>query len=387
MTKRECLRRIHQIIESKKDSYLNNSSLLSGYAGVLLFLVYYQQVYPSDSNKKLISRIVEQLVSEINFDNLRYSDGVSGILWSLNHLEEKFGYKLGIKEYIIRLADELCRNKEELILDPSLDFLHGLLGIHNLLGRLNDHEFNDLMDRLVIQNAVRTQDGTYWLESLGSEKKIINTSLAHGQASFLIYLAYRIPNLNKKRKEEIIELLSSAVTFYNTIELVNSNSLYPSIVVKNEFSRSSRLAWCYGDLGIAVAQLYASSVLKDGELQMKAICLAINSTDRKKRKETGILDQGFCHGSAGVSHLYSYLYRNTGMEIFDVASEFWMNHTLKNLFKEEGIYKADRGDDGFQESYGLLDGLSGIGLCLVGNIFPDLNSWEEAFYLKSVQYE
>lgn len=383
MTKRECLRKIYEVIESKKELFLTSSSFLNGSPGVLLFLVYYRSLAEDERADSLIKEISGQLLAELSLDNIRYSDGLCGILWVLNHLEEEFGLNFKLDQFVHHFKNELQLNSGELRKQASLDFLHGILGLQFTIDQFGKNELSLLTEKLVFEKAIKTKEGTYWIEEMGSDEGIINTSLAHGQASIISYLADRHQQLKGKEKRRVESLLKAAIQYYETIELVDSISIYPSYIKPNQFSTLSRLAWCYGDLSIACALLYCSKILEDPILNAKAIGIAINTTSRKSEEETGIKDLGFCHGSAGVSHLYSYLYRHTGIEVFANASEYWLRYTLSRLFKDEFNYKAYRVDEGWQESYGLLDGLTGIGLTLLCNIYPTYTNWEEAFYLKS----
>lgn len=388
MNDKERLKYIFDLIAKKREQYEDNPSFMSGTPGVMLFLAYYHQ-YSSDPKALSLLQSLYSSISWSDFEsNIRYSDGLSGFFWVCVHIEKHFQLRLEVLDELNEFVSQIENRKAELANEASMDFLHGLLGLQLLFQDCGEEGLSKSIDQLVFREAKSSPNGTYWLESLGSEKDCINTSMAHGLAANINYLSSRIASYQGFKRDKIVQLIRSTVDFIKSIELSDEDSLFPSFIIEGEDSKSSRLAWCYGDLSIACALLYASSILNDNSIRTYAIQVAAKTVDRKSRKDSGVADLGFCHGSSGLIQMYSYFYRGTSLQIFSNASLFWKAFTEREFEKETNIYRAYRGpEEGWQESYGLLDGIAGVGLALISSTSSHLSSWEEAFYLKSIRDE
>jgi hypothetical protein len=150
----------------------------------------------------------------------------------------------------------------------------------------------------------------------------------------------------------------------------------------------TRLAWCYGDLGVSLALFAAARALGDARLKTTAMDLAILTTARDG-PDTQIEDAGFCHGAAGAGHLYGRLYAATGEPRLLLAARRWFDATL-------AFYRPGEGSCGFSSYYptnddatfhshsdpGLLMGASGIGLALLSASRPITPAWDRYFLVR-----
>ena len=69
-----------------------------------------------------------------------------------------------------------------------------------------------------------------------------------------------------------------------------------------DYSEPSRLAWCYGDLGIAAVLLSAARAADNATWEREAIQIARLAAQRTLAN-SGVQDAGLCHGSAGIAPL------------------------------------------------------------------------------------
>lgn len=72
------------------------------------------------------------------------------------------------------------------------------------------------------------------------------------------------------------------------------------------------------------------------------------------------------------------------MEECKEAAEYWIEKTLEMARFEDGAagYKTWHGNDnGFEKEYGLLEGISGIGLVLLSYISDTEPVWDECLLL------
>jgi hypothetical protein len=114
---------------------------------------------------------------------------------------------------------------------------------------------------------------------------------------------------------------------------------------------SSRLAWCYGDLGIAAMLASAASVRKDQALEQwwrELVAQRLTQPERTWR----LADDALCHGRAGVLHILQRLagrgWNCSGAEQVAASLVHRMGH--------------GRPTPETPDAYGLIDGLAGIAL-------------------------
>jgi lantibiotic modifying enzyme len=151
-------------------------------------------------------------------------------------------------------------------------------------------------------------------------------------------------------------------------------------------SHYSRLGWCYGDLGISQAILSASGVMENKDWKDTAIKIFIHSGHRKDVRRNSVHDAGLCHGSIGVAHIFCRLYRKTGMEVFNEAAKYWYRKTLEySIFGDTCAgYKHLIFPDKkrvWVNNFGLLAGITGIGLGIMSYLDHELTSWDECLLL------
>jgi lantibiotic biosynthesis protein len=167
-------------------------------------------------------------------------------------------------------------------------------------------------------------------------------------------------------------------------------SYFPSVTEEtSKLSKSSRLAWCYGDLGVAISLWHAGKTLNNAIFVNEAIEIIENSTKRIDIDECMVWDAGLCHGSAGVAHIYRQFYHNTGIESFSKASDYWNNITINNLCNhDDGLagFKTRHFDKKTSQwcwikDYGFLTGIAGIGLSIISNVSETKLSWDEGLLI------
>jgi hypothetical protein len=144
--------------------------------------------------------------------------------------------------------------------------------------------------------------------------------------------------------------------------------------------RPSRLAWCYGDLGIAAA-LLGTDRKEALELGRKAAAYPVD--------QAGIKDAGLCHGAAGVAHLFNRLYQASGDPVLAEAARGWFKRTLDLRRPQEGIagflaWDADDRDElGWRSDPGFLLGAAGIGLALLSAATGTVPAWDRVLLVSA----
>lgn len=375
---------VFKINEELKNNTKSNYNLYSTNGGQLLFQYLTAKLKVKNSSE-FENSLTDFLKNFDKTDNVSFSSGVSGNLWLINYFIEEGiidDLLLDIKEQVksvLQYVDEF--NKQ-----GNYDFLHGSLGllfVSNYCRKLLGDNFVKTRIDSVLEGLQTSEKGFYFNNWMGVYKNIditksINFSLSHGLASAVIVLSK-----NKEGKEAVKGILKYIKTYKSKNK--DTLSLYPSVVEKGKkIEYNSRLAWCYGDLGIAIAFWQAGKLLSNELWKKEAIEIMIHASTRTDLKKNKIVDAGFCHGTSGIAHIFNRFYKETKLEIFNKARKYWLEQTFI-ILKENKVenFKSWQGDNGWVKDNGLLEGVSGVGLVLLGfltNEISDLN-WDKCVLL------
>jgi hypothetical protein len=134
--------------------------------------------------------------------------------------------------------------------------------------------------------------------------------------------------------------------------------------------KPARLAWCYGDPGVAAALLWAARCVGEPGWEREARAIARRAA-RRPPEEAGVVDAGLCHGAAGLGHLFNRLFQATDEPELAEAARFWFERTLalRRPGHRVGGYRAWQPADDSGRTWradpGLLTGAAGIALALL----------------------
>lgn len=374
---------------SRKVKYNNgNVSLFEGQTGQIIYLSYYSHCKQDNDITNEVQNILDEYLSNfINSDDINptYSAGIIGVLAGVKHLNDKNFIKVNYEELQYELKQYILKSLDFMLKNNKLDFLYGAVGI-GIFSIHNDfcvEEINNKIISYLASNKITYENSYSWnmLIRKGNEYGE-NIGLAHGISSIIIYLC----KLYQKKKDDTLikELISKACNFIMSNKNTNSNviSVFPTINQKlSADNLQSRMAWCYGDLGIALALWNAGKILNNDELMRFSLSVFDNCTERKELNITMIHDACFCHGSSGVAQIFRRMYYETGEKKYLQAADYWIKETLKLytnapscfLFYANGIYK---------NMYDLLSGISGVGLALLSNDNNiSTSDWDKLFLL------
>jgi hypothetical protein len=134
-------------------------------------------------------------------------------------------------------------------------------------------------------------------------------------------------------------LLEGAVTWLLAHSVpTEAGPTFPVWVAPGFEPSPARCAWCYGDPGIAAALLVAARGVGDADWEQAAVALACRAAERPA-SDTGIVNACFCHGTAGLAHLYNRMFQATGERTLRRAALYWLERTL-------GFYRLARDTGG-----------------------------------------
>ncbi len=214
-----------------------------------------------------------------------------------------------------------------------------------------------------------------------------NLGVAHGIPG-IIQLISEISATNIIDQERSSRLLEGSVQWLMLQRRpLGSRSTFSSWIVPGEESSDSRLAWCYGDMGIlaVLLQVARRAGREDWHECAKNIldhCLAWPPED------SGVGDAPLCHGAAGVAHIFNRIYHSEGdTRCLDAALQ-WFERALAMRRTEGGVggfFSLTRPQPShgivWEPSAAFLDGAVGVALALLAALTPVEPVWDRLLLL------
>lgn len=387
--------RVHEIAEcifkAMECNEFKNSDLglLSGQTGIIIFCSHYLKEYPNKRKAKILdvhlNSYFDQLTEGVQL--FTYCSGLAGVLGGLRYLNETELYSVDYsdieKSYVAFLQRFALRN----IAAMDYDYLHGALGVIKYFH--NDSTFVNMS--LMLLDQMADKDGIIykWKSHVGMERTVgYNISLSHGISSIIAVLSdlnYELIN-----HEMRVQLITNACNYIMSQEINprKYGCYFPSTSLETpEPFHRSRMGWCYGDLGVAVALWQAGKLLNNEQWKSKALEVCIFSSQRRRAEDCMILDAELCHGTASLAMMFEYMNQQTGNALFRETRDYWIMQTLGIAGHKDGLagYKTWHGSDrGWSNEYGILDGISGIGMMLM-SVLPKWSGgyeWMKFFMLQ-----
>jgi lantibiotic modifying enzyme len=379
------------------------ASLANGAAGLAIFYSYLSRSSSREKNSESALNYLEQATRAIIagvVDTPSLFLGLSGVAWVIQHLQPHLIGK-SAAVFQTQVETELLSALWRWPTKSSYDLLTGLVGVGvYFLERLPTKAavagLEAIIDRLEA-DAEHSHDGVTlrtrsanlprW-QSDRAPRGWYDLGMAHGIAGVIAFLA----EVHGKgiRTRSVSCLLDRLVEWLLAHER-QSDSLaaFQKWVVPGSSSRkgtASRVAWCYGDLGIALAILKAGYNTSDSTWKKEAIDLAHRASLRISPKASGVRDACLCHGAAGNGHLFNRLFQRTHIQEFKRAAVYWFAQTLALRRPGAGVAgyltwtgstrSRIPGGRGWVADPGVLTGAAGIGLTLLSAIQPIEPAWD-----------
>lgn len=390
----EKLAEISSVLLENTGKLENNIGLMGGKIGVALYFFYYARLCGEDKYADFAVDLISEIFDVINNDFTYHTlaGGLAGIGWSIELLAQNEFIDTDTNEVLESLDPYLHKAMIFDIQNENYDFLHGAVGNGTyFLSRLSNPQSKDYISELVDELeklSEKEEDGARkWLSVLDREsgKKGYNLSLSHGVAAIIAFLGKVVEaGINK---EKALMLLNGAVQYMLKFRLDRKKfaSHFPSWISEEDPLSQSRMAWCYGDLGIGISLWHTARSVGNKEWEKLAVKVLKDSTTRRDLKENAVIDAGLCHGAAGLMHIYNRAYHNTGLDVFKDTTLYWTEQTL-NLGKHEDSYAGYKAwhtekYGGWQNEAGFLEGVAGIGLAFISVISDIEPAWDRCLFI------
>lgn len=373
---------IYAAIKTEQTS--SNIGLLGGECGKILFLFEYGKVFEKKEVFALINTKLEKIFNEVNSGNFdySYSEGLAGLGWLFNYLAKNDRNGFDFTDSL-ELFDEILPNiMLKKFKQNDFDFINGALGIANyLMLRLDSKQVTNALQKSIAILKNNKKGFASWISNEGSET-VYNLGLAHGIPSILYYLVKHKQNGLFFDDNLINETIDFLISSMQNIE--SNNYYFPYFAkTKNHIAHDSRLGWCYGDLSIGLLLLTIAQKNKLPVIEEVALKILDNCTKLTKPEITKVVDAGLCHGFSGIFYMFTKAYRLTGKKQFFDSSCYWLEKTLNFAKPDEKCagYQAFNGvSNKWIHDFGLLEGISGIGLALIATLSNN-SFWDECLML------
>lgn len=382
--------KIHEIARTinKRTGISEDYGLLNGLGGYALFLYHYEKLYSTES-QQTNQTIENMIISTAQFAGTHsYCSGVSGVCYLLEYFKKKQFIEVDIDQdtttYISEAVDVEIKNS-------NYEFLYGLMGITNYMLTNIDLHYNDIKKIIEYLNTskevyyINCQRHYRWPSPLEGNSEY-NLSLSHGISSIVVILS-KIYKTCLFDQEVIKDLLIGTINYILSqrinVDEVGSFFSYKSDI-NGSIIRKSRLAWCYGDLGIAVSVYQAGIMLHNRDWVSESLkILRYSAINRRSLEDNLVCDAGICHGTAGLAHVFYKMWWNTNDLAFKSATDYWINKTIEMSSFDDGLagYKSLHYNTYWVNNASLLEGIAGIGLVLLSYLESENSDWEQCILL------
>jgi hypothetical protein len=328
--------------------------------------------------------------------------GVTGVGWVAEHVCTVLEVS-GEDETDAEPSDPL-EDVDALVLDrlrqsswaDPYDLIRGLVGIGvYLLERLPVARASQGLE-LVLQQleaiAVHSQDGIAWYtppEHLPEYKRQrhpaghYDLGVAHGVAGVIYLLAELVHHdVDVARSRSLLE--GAVAWLLARQRSPDSVSRFGAVFVPDEPIEDTRLAWCYGDLGIAAVLHHAARRVGRDEWNRVARNLFDHCLHWPPDRDW-IADACLCHGALGVAHLFNRVYQEDGDRTYREAAVRWYQRGLAMREPGAGIggFRAvtPQPVKSLTPDLSLLMGAPGAALALVSAFAAVEPQWDRILLL------
>jgi lantibiotic modifying enzyme len=365
-----------------------NPSLAGGISGLALLHCYLAQSQRGPDHAALAGRHLHRAITAVADSPTcaaLYS-GLTGVGWALAHLQGRLP-DLDGEDDLAAIDKALLSHLDQSPWRDDYDLIGGLVGFgvygSERLPRPAALACLECVAERLAETAEHRAEGITWWTNpawLPAEARArypqgyYNLGLAHGVPGVIALLG-QVSSVAAARARP---LLDGAVRWLLAQQLPGG---YPHWVGPEGTDRPGRLAWCYGDPGVAAALLLAARCVGEPAWEREARAVARRAAGRPP-DQAGVMDAGLCHGAAGLGHLFNRLFQATGDPSFAEAARAWFERALLMRRPGRGVggYEAwQPGDDGapaWVADPGLLTGSVGIALALLAATTAIEPAWD-----------
>lgn len=390
------LDRLAAALEQEEVLQVLTPGLSRGLAGVALFYGYLAQARPGDGWDELTLDLLGRAVEGLREGVLKagFFTGFSGVAWVVDHLQARlFGGEEDFNQSIdAALLDHLENGPKPAVYDLVRG--HVGMGVYGL-GRLHRWSGGAIVAKVLErleEASTEAPEGITWLtphallpdwQQAGNPGGYYDLGVAHGIPGIVALLGQALEaGVAPVRARRLLEGAVSWL-FHHQLPLGEETRFARTISAQGVPEPThSRVGWCYGDLGIAVALLGAARRAGRSDWETEALDMALTAAGRR-REDCAVRDAALCHGAMGAVRLFDRLHRCTGDLRFREAARGWVQGAMA-YWQPRGNgqeFRFERPELTPEESpwsveAGFLVGSAGVGLGLLSALSPVEPAWD-----------
>jgi len=371
-----------------------DSSLGSGAAGLAVLFAYLAKARSGAEEEATAKRYLDQAirsVSEVEAPASLYA-GLTGVAWAAAHLQ-RFFPDLDSQSIAAEIDEVLLEHLSHSPWPGSYDLIDGLVGFgvyalergpHIPIARTCLERVIELLDEMAEHRpeGIAWETRSEWLQAEVRDKRpprYYDLGLAHGIPG-IIGLLGRVCEADVA-VDRARPLLNGAARWLMVRRAMVGNDGFPYHLEPGLPCVPARLAWCYGDAGVAAALLLAARCAKEPAWERAARSVVRRAAERPP-EEAEVVDAGLCHGAAGLGHLFNRMFQTTGEPRLKEAAKYWFQRTLEMRRPGRGIAGfaawggGSKGSPNWINDPGFLNGAAGIALALLAAVTPIEPAWD-----------
>ncbi len=277
--------------------------------------------------------------------------------------------------------------------DERYDLMSGLAGVGVLVADRRDARARQIAERVLLhleRAAIVTGAGARWRTPprfLPEARRarfpdgMIDLGVAHGTPGVIGMLARFVEaGIEVGRSRRLLEAAVAWLLGAVPAGRPRFGASWPA----DRGEAAKRIGWCYGDAGVAGVLLRAGRAL--GRAAVEAAALGMLRDLAAPLSARGAPDASFCHGAAGLTHIYNVAFQLTGDDALRRHAVRWLGEVLCLRRPGAGIagYRSLRLDGGaprWEDDPTLLSGAVGTALALLAAIEDREPAWPRLFVL------
>lgn len=382
---------LHSLQHDRPDSL--SCGIMGGDAGAVLFLFHKARFDDDEVLQEqammLLERLLEQAGEESGHSLFA---GLPGMVWLLIYLQRE-GF-IDEDESLISetLLDHLCEASLKMMRAAQYDYMHNGLSTAVAflaspeLVRRRTHYFEEVVAALDATAIQYRENAVYW-EYLYTQTpgQGVSLGLCHGSPSVISFLG-KLCQLGVAI-EASQALIRKAVRFMQLhCDAGRMDCNYPSLVHPGALPPydPTRLGWCYGDMGIAVSLIHAFNATGDKMYKQEVDRIISVMLQRKDVHRWMRDDAALCHGTWGIAHLFLRFCQYSQQQALKGQAGYWIRQSLQLTKESENgveISAKEYEEVIWTSNVSVLNGISGVGLVILGMLADEKLSWDEVYFL------
>ncbi|GGC05434.1 lanthionine synthetase LanC family protein [Dyadobacter sediminis] len=231
----------------------------------------------------------------------------------------------------------------------------------------------------IMNSAIRTSKGCFWNSRLNPKKENTYLSMPHGSAAILLFMA-RAVEMNLFPASRLQEIAHETISYMEAHSVQNEYYQFIDIV---QDPHKSRLALCYGDLGIGYTLLRAGNAFKNKEWSRKGHAVLQSCSMRRSESTTGVQDASILFGATGLALAFDHISQLMNDTMFKETAGFWYSEILRLDGSADGYagYKAAYNQWHSHTNLAFSEGIIGIGCGLIKGLHSSKVNFDELIWL------